>query len=123
MSVPNRIKEITIEPETIYTGDKIKVKIRYFGPVLADDYTRYFLGNFTDVISVKEVEYVNSNGNVDNYIITNQNDTTVNVSIPNGQMELIDIEVNNNLEVVIRSSPNIKCFLDDEYNLTIEFLN
>lgn len=123
MSVANRIKEITIEPETVYISDKIKVKVKFIGPTIADDYTRYFLNGFTDLISVKEVEYVNSNGNVDNYTITNQDDSTADVSIPNGQMELIDIEVNNNLEVVIRSSPNISCYLDDEFVLTINFLN
>lgn len=121
MSVANRIKEITIEPETVYVSDKIKVKVKFIGPTIADDYTRYFLNGFTDLISVKEVEYVNSNGNVDNYTITNQDDSTIDVSIPNGQMELIDIEVNNNLEVVIRSSPNINCYLDDEFVLTINF--
>lgn len=121
MSSTNRIREIIVEPNVIYEKDKIKIKAKFFGTVVADDYTRYFLENYTNLIGVKDVEYVNSNGNVDNYIITNQDDSTINVSIPNGQLELIDIEVNNNLEVVIRSSPNIKCYLDDDYNLTMKF--
>lgn len=123
MSVSNRIKEITIEPAVIYKGDKIKIKVNFVGPIIADEYTRYFLDGIADLFEVKEVEYVNSNGNVDNYTITNQDDSTIDMSIPNGQLELIDIEVNNNLEVVIRSSPNIKCYLDDDFNLTINYLN
>ena len=124
MSSTNRIREIIVEPSVIYEGDKIKVRARYLGHVVADEYTRYFLdglSNITGVLPAKKVEYVESSENVDKYLITNPNGTTWNLSIPNGQMEVIDIEVNNNLEVVIRSSPNIKCYLDEDYILTVEF--